>query len=95
MSPNKEFQIVAAGRPLITRDSPAARELISHAPPCAYLVAAGDPHALADAVLAHSNARPRPGSAACHAGLVEKINTQAIGRQFLDMFAHCGNQIRS
>lgn len=93
--PNKVFQIVAAGRPLITRDSPAARELISHAPPCAYLVAAGDPHALADAVLAHSNARPRPGSAACHAGLVEKINTQAIGRQFLDMFAHCGNQIRS
>jgi len=32
--PNKVFQIVAMGRPLITSDSPAIREMLIHSPPC-------------------------------------------------------------
>lgn len=51
--PNKVFQILAAGRPLVTRDSPAIRELLSHSPPETYLVPPGDPDALARAVLEH------------------------------------------
>jgi glycosyltransferase involved in cell wall biosynthesis len=47
--PNKVFQALATGRPVITEDSPAVRELLvdgEHA----LLVRPGDPQALADAV---------------------------------------------
>ena len=40
--PNKVYQVVAAGRPVVTRDSPAIRELLEHAPPCVYLIPPGD-----------------------------------------------------
>jgi glycosyltransferase involved in cell wall biosynthesis len=84
--PNKVFQIVAAGRPLITRDSPAIRELLSPSPPCAYLVAPGDPRALADAVLTHSRAFfDNDAIGGCHDQLVHRIDAAAIGRQFLEM----------
>jgi glycosyltransferase involved in cell wall biosynthesis len=82
--PNKVFQIVAAGRPLVTRDSPAVRELLAHVPPCVYLVPAGDAQALAMAVrehLAYLTVSPTP---TCHLRLVEKIAASAIGRQFDD-----------
>src|SRR3546814_16316949 len=42
-----------AGRPVITRDSAAIRELLPDSPPYTYLVPAGDPVALAGAVSAH------------------------------------------
>jgi len=84
--PNKVFQIVAAGRPLITRDSPAIRELLSSSPPCAYLVAPGDARALADAVLTHSRTLfDNDAVSRCHAQLVDRIDAAAIGRQFLEM----------
>src|SRR3546814_10781357 len=38
--PNKVFQLVAAGRPVITRDSAAIRELLPDSPPYTYLVPA-------------------------------------------------------
>lgn len=85
--PNKVFQIVAAGRPLVTRDSPAIRELLPASPPCTYLVAAGDAEALAEAVLAH-RAHISQGPAAtaqCHPDALGHIDAAAIGRQFLDM----------
>jgi glycosyltransferase involved in cell wall biosynthesis len=48
--PNKVFQILAAGRPLITADTPAIRELLdSNDAVC--LIPAGDAIALKDAVL--------------------------------------------
>jgi len=47
--PNKVFQGLACGRPVITADTPAARELLSHGMD-ALLVPAGDPEALAAAV---------------------------------------------
>lgn len=83
--PNKVFQIVAAGRPLITRDSPAIRELLAPSPPCVRLVEAGDPQALADAVLAHHKAVPDSDMCECHAPLADQIGAAAIGRQFLDL----------
>lgn len=48
--PNKVFQALAAGMPLVTRDSPAMRELASGDEPGLYLVGAGDPVALLDAL---------------------------------------------
>jgi glycosyltransferase involved in cell wall biosynthesis len=48
--PNKAFQALACGTPLITADTPAARELLVHEH-SALLVPPGDPAALADALL--------------------------------------------
>ncbi|QOW24152.1 glycosyltransferase [Lysobacter sp. H23M47] len=84
--PNKVFQIIAAQRPLVTRDSPAIRELLSPSPRCVRLIPAGDARALADAVLAQrqtmlDNSTP----AGCHAAVLGKIDATAIGRQFLAM----------
>jgi glycosyltransferase involved in cell wall biosynthesis len=47
--PNKAFQALACGAPLITADTPAARELLTDRT-SALLVAPGDPDALAGAV---------------------------------------------
>lgn len=44
--PNKVFQVLAAGRPLVTADSPAMRELVVKGAPGVYLVPPGDPAAL-------------------------------------------------
>ena len=47
--PNKAFQALACGTPLVTAGTPAARELLADAE-SALLVPAGDPQALAEAV---------------------------------------------
>ena len=49
MIPNKVFQALACGAPVVTADTPAIRELHGDG---ALLVPAGDPHALAEAVRA-------------------------------------------
>ena len=49
MIPNKAFQAVACGTPLVTADTPAARELLVDGE-SALLVPPGDPEALADAL---------------------------------------------
>lgn len=81
--PNKVFQIVAMGRPLVTRDSPAIRELLAHHPPCVSLVDAGDAQALAVAVRNLANqARTAP---PCHAVLRSSLDSEAIGRQCIHL----------
>ena len=52
--PNKVFQILMAGRPLITADTPAARELLSESVLVRF-VPAGDAEALAEAALEITN----------------------------------------
>ena len=49
MIPNKAFQALACGTPLVTADTPAARELLVDGE-SALLVPPGDPEALAAAV---------------------------------------------
>jgi glycosyltransferase involved in cell wall biosynthesis len=81
--PNKVFQIIAMGKPLITRDSPAIREMLDDAPPCVSLVPANDAQALADAVrgFGQSDRAARP----CHGLLQRKIDAEAIGQQCITM----------
>lgn len=83
--PNKVFQIVAAGRPLITRDSPAIRELLSPNPGCVYLVPSGDAAALASAVHEHFCADGWKLGTSCHCEALTTIDQKAVGSQFLNL----------
>ncbi|GAB3334373.1 glycosyltransferase [Marilutibacter aestuarii] len=82
--PNKVFQIVASGRPLVTRDGPAARELLVSQPGCTYLVPCADAKSLADALLAHM-ALAATAQSPCHESTRPRIDATAIGEQFMDM----------
>jgi glycosyltransferase involved in cell wall biosynthesis len=83
--PNKVFQIVASGKPLITGDSPAIRELLSPAPPCTYLVPMGNTDALADALRKHQKqvADGHADTHQCHEQAILQFDESAIGAQFV------------
>jgi glycosyltransferase involved in cell wall biosynthesis len=83
--PNKVFQILACDKPLVTRDSPASRELFGELPPPGVqLVPPGDPQALADA-LAGLLDDPSRLARQPDARLRERITPRAIGRQLLEV----------
>jgi glycosyltransferase involved in cell wall biosynthesis len=76
--PNKVFQILSAGAPLITLDSPAIRELLSPDMPGVYLVPPANPDALLAAVGKFRGQRKnlrRP----LHRDVVTQFTPQAIG----------------
>jgi glycosyltransferase involved in cell wall biosynthesis len=83
--PNKVFQIVATGRPVVTRDSPAIRELLEELPPCVYLVPPDDPAALVAALRDFTSHR-QP-ACNCHSTLQSKVSAQAVGRQCTNLLA--------
>lgn len=83
--PNKIFQILAVGKPLVTRDSPAIRELLEPLPSGVYLIPPADPTALVKAVLAHFRAQTSRGQIACYGDIATRIDALAIGAQFLNM----------
>lgn len=84
--PNKVFQIVMSGRPLVTRDSPAIRELLAPGAPCVTLVPPDDPDALAVAVNSHLQLRKVTApDIRCHVSTARLIDAAAIARQFLEM----------
>lgn len=80
--PNKVFQVLAAGCPLITRDSPAMRELVGERRDGIELIAAGDARALADAVL---RTVERPSPSALHADLRAAISAEAVGARWIEV----------
>ena len=85
--PNKVFQIISAGRPLVTRDSSAIRELIGDDDPHVRLVAAGDPAALLTAVTdlaRRSRGQHRPGASD---SMRERIGPAAIGQQLKSLLS--------
>lgn len=86
--PNKVFQIVAAGRPLVTRDSPAIRELLQPTPGCVYLIPPGDPVALAHTVRTFAAKCLDEANTRCHQDLWKRIDAPAVGAQFLEMLQH-------
>src|SRR5690606_7752009 len=81
--PNKVFQVLAAGRPLITRDSPAIRELVEHDMQDITLVPSGDARSLADAIMRWQRQRPVPDVR--RGELRAAITPRAVGEQLLDV----------
>ncbi len=87
--PNKVFQVLAAGRPLVTRDSPAMRELVGDDREGVALIPAGDALALADAVLAMLQRRfPRD----LHADLMASISAEAVGARWVELVRAAGTR---
>jgi len=78
--PNKVFQIIMAGKPIITRDSPAITELLNDDMPGVKLIPPSDPIALVTAIeeLSHSG-----GNCCLHKGITEKIHPAYLGQNLL------------
>jgi glycosyltransferase involved in cell wall biosynthesis len=76
--PNKVFQILAAGGRLVTRDSPAIRELIDRDIGQIAAVTPGDPSALLQGI---ERVLAAPRDELAYADLLETISPDAIGRR--------------
>lgn len=85
--PNKVYQVIAAGTPLITRDAPALRELIDGEEPGLYLVPAGDPGALVDALRRFRGERAALAGQDLFAELRARITPQAVGARMAAILA--------
>jgi len=83
--PNKVFQILSAGAPLITRDSPAIRELLSPDMPGVHLVPPDDPEALLEAVRRFGEARPGLPQRPLQREVAGRIAPLAIGRDLQEL----------
>ena len=83
MIPNKAFQALACGTPLVTADTPAARELLVD-DESALLVPPGDPEALAGALhrLAAEPELAQRLGAAGHAVYRERASEDVLGRRW-------------
>jgi glycosyltransferase involved in cell wall biosynthesis len=80
--PNKVFQIISTGKPLITRDSPAIRELFSDSDQGIYLVPAGNPEELADTIRLLSESREVSNEPYFEEKL-SRISPLGVGSEFL------------
>jgi glycosyltransferase involved in cell wall biosynthesis len=80
--PNKVFQALASGAPVVTADTPAARELLDDE--TAVLIPPGDPGALAAALqrLAGDNALAAQIAAAGHDRYRERASEEVLGRRW-------------
>lgn len=83
--PNKVFQILMYGKPLITRDSPAIRELLSGDEEGVKLIKADNPAALAAAVKERFN---YPLGYNLYASVGQKITPKAIGADMVRRIVH-------
>ena len=79
--PNKVYQIIASRKPLITRDSPAIRELISREVQGVLLVSPASPAGLADAVLRMAGTLDSlPGN--LHEDIIPRFMPEVLGKNF-------------
>jgi glycosyltransferase involved in cell wall biosynthesis len=86
--PNKVYQAAATGRPIITADTPAMREVFAHGE-TAWLCPAGSPEALAaavDTLAGDSQLRSRLASGAA-ALMAERFAPAARGRRLADILS--------
>lgn len=81
--PNKVFQILAVGRPLVTMDSPAIREILTPDTPGVWLVPPGSGVAIADAVVDAKRWNRERDVEELYADIREKISAEAVGASFL------------
>ncbi len=85
--PNKVFQALAAGAPVITRDSPAIRELLSEDMRGVYLVPPGDPRALIAAMRRFRGDRVALNGEILHRAVAKRITPHALGAQLASIVA--------
>ena len=85
--PNKVFQVIAAGRPLVTHDSPAMRELVTSDTPGIHLVRAGDADSLLAGIAELARQIRQSSTAALFGSLRDQIAPAAIGRQLAALLA--------
>lgn len=78
--PNKVFQILSAGRPLVTRDGPGIRELITQDAPAVELVPPANPKALLAAVERLISDSPFAGE--LHEDLRERFSLDALAQRW-------------
>ena len=87
--PNKVFQILATGTPLITRDSPAIRELLSPDTDGVWLIPPADAVVLASAVSALA-AAPRGATPrgtvrpATYSDIMARITPSSVGAKLME-----------
>lgn len=82
--PNKVFQILATGTPLITRDSPAIRELLSPDTDGVWFIPPADAAALASAVSAFAAAPRGTVRPASYSNIMERITPSSVGAKFME-----------
>ncbi len=91
--PNKVFQIIAAGKPVITADTPAIRELV--APGLfVHLIPTNDPEALAAKVMQLAATDP-PAEDGSLAAVRDRIHPNRIGAKFADILGSLRRERRS
>jgi glycosyltransferase involved in cell wall biosynthesis len=86
--PNKVYQAAAAGRPLVTRDGPALREVLTPGAHC-LVCPPGDPDALAEAIarlLDDASLAARLGAAA-RAHVLARFGEAAVAAQLAEVLA--------
>jgi glycosyltransferase involved in cell wall biosynthesis len=81
--PNKVFHILAAGKPLITRDSPAIRELLHDDMPGIFLIPRADPLALADKIQ-YLSEKMTFSKERFHQNLTDRIEPAAVSKMLFD-----------
>lgn len=79
--PNKVFQIIMAGKPLITRDSPAIKELLNADMTGVCLIPPSDPYALIAAVEKLAQLK---GTTGFHQEIYNSILPVSIGKQLIN-----------
>jgi len=80
---NKIFQILATGTPLVTRDSPAIRQLLDPSMPGVYLIPPENPAALAEAVLAFTREKDQLARQELHLAMQYQLQPETIGAHIL------------
>ena len=93
--PCKVFNILAMGKPLITADTPATREVFTHGKN-AYLIPPGDSHALAEAILLlHKDSDLREKIAVEGRNLyLSRFSYRALGKSLVENLTHCFGRAR-
>jgi len=90
--PNKVFQVLAAGKALVTRDSPAIRELLHDGDDNIRLIPPGDPtalaHAVADLTDLAAGRSPQGRTNACY----DRLTPRRVGSELLAILTKCATR---
>jgi len=85
---NKVYQILSAGKPLITGDTPAIRELLNQGP-TVRLVTPGSPEVLASAVLDFKKYLEKEVDMLTDPSYLPAVGPAEVGKQFVEILKAC------